>query len=84
MFTEKQLCEKIVSLYPDIGVCGIDIKVALDHSEKAWVVHMNKDTHSLDHFLALMDAERCMQGKECLALGLDIAQLKKNIDGKQF
>lgn len=83
MFTEKQLCEKIVSLYPDIGVCGIDIDGALDHSEKTWIVHLNKNSHSLGHFLELMDAERCMEGKECLALGLDIAQLKKNIDGKQ-
>lgn len=84
MFTERQLCEKIVSLYPEIGVCGIDIDVALDRSEKAWVVHLSRDTHSLDHFLELMDAERCMKGKECIALGLDIAQLTKNIDGKQF
>lgn len=84
MFTEKQLCEKIVTLYPEIGVCGIDIDVSLDRSEKAWVVHLNKETHSLNHFLELMDADLCMKGKQCVALGLDIAQLKKNIDGKQF
>lgn len=84
MFTAKQLCERIVTLYPEIGVCGVDIDVAMDDSEKAWVVHLKKDTHTLNHFLERMDADRCMEGKECVALGLDIAQLQKNIDGRQF
>ena len=84
MFTAEQLCERIVELYPDIGVCGINIDVAKDNSENAWVVHLEKDSHKLDHFLELMDADRCMEGEECIALGLDIAQLRKNIEGKQF
>jgi len=84
MFTGKQLCQKIVTLYPDIGVCGIDIDVARDHSEEVWVVHLKKNTYKLDHFLEIKDADRCMEGKECLALGLDIAQLQKNMLGKQF
>lgn len=84
MFTSKQVCEKIVSLYPEIGLCGVDIDVDLDQAKQAWVVHLKKDTYRLDHFLDLTDADRCMQGKECVALGLDIAQLRKNIDGKQF
>lgn len=84
MFTAKQLCKKIVTLYPEIGVCGINIDVARDLSEKAWVVHLQKDTYKLDHFLEIKDADRCMEGKECVALGLDIAQLQKNMLGKQF
>ena len=84
MFTAEQLCKRIVELYPDIGVCGINIDVAKDNSENAWVVHLEKGSHSLDHFLEVMDADRCMEGEECIALGLDIAQLRKNIEGKQF
>ena len=84
MFNANQLCEKITDLYPEIGVCGIDIKVTRDDKEKTWVVHLNKDTHSLNHFLELKDADSCMNGKECIALGLDVAQLQKNIQGRQF
>jgi len=84
MYDARQLCKKITTLYPEIGVCGIDIDVTEDKAEKAWVVHLRKDTHTLNHFLELMDAERCMDGKQCVALGLDIAQLQKNIEGKQF
>ena len=84
MFNAKQLCKKITHLYPEIGVCGIDIDVTKDNTEKTWVVHLKKGTHSLDHFLELMDADRCMDGKQCVSLGLEIAQLQKNIEGKQF
>jgi hypothetical protein len=84
MFSSDQLCEKITDLYPEVGVCGIGIRVTRDNIEKIWVVHLNKDTHSLNHFLESKDADRCMDGKECVALGLDIVQLQKNIQGKQF
>lgn len=84
MFNETQLCERITSLYPDIGACGSDINVTYSQPEKAWVVHLEKGTHSLDHFLETMDAKQCMEGKQCVALGLEIAQLRKNVEGKQF
>ena len=84
MFNETQLCEKITSIYPEIGACGTDINVTYNQPEKAWVVHLKKGTHALDHFLDMMDANKCMEGKQCLALGLEIAQLRNNIEGKQF
>jgi len=84
MYSENQLCDKITSIYPDIGKCGIDINVDYNSSEKAWVVHLKKGSHSLNHFLEMMDADKCMEGKQCVALGLEIAQLKKNIEGEQF
>lgn len=84
MYNAKQLCNKIVKLYPEIGVCGVDISVTKDPSEKTWIVHLKKDAHKLDHFLEFMDADKCMNGKQCVSLGLEIAQLRKNIVGKQF
>lgn len=84
MFSETQLCEKITSIYPEIGVCGIDIAVTFDQKENSWVVHLKKGSHTLNHFLNLPDADGCMEGKQCVALGLEIAQLRKNIEGKQF
>lgn len=84
MYNEIDLCEKIASLYPDIGVCGIDLDVSYDKDQKTWVVHLEKGSHSLNHFLEELDAESCMEGKQCVALGLEIAQLRKNIEGKQF
>lgn len=84
MYNNEELCEKIKSIYPDIGECGIDIHVDFDESKNTWVVHLKKGMHSLDHFLEVIDADRCMVGQQCIALGLEIAQLRKNIEGEQF
>jgi hypothetical protein len=68
MLDKKELCDKIQQLYPDIGECGIDLTVDYDKRQNAWVVDLKKDK----------------AGKQCVALGLEIAQLVKNIKGKQF
>ena len=71
-------------MYPDIGVCGIDLAVAYNDTKKAWVVDMKKGGHELRHYLEDPDAADCMSGKQCVSLGLEIAQLRKNIEGIQF
>ncbi len=38
MHDKKELCEKIRSIYPDIGECGIDVDVEYDEAKKAWTV----------------------------------------------
>lgn len=83
-YSEQELCWRITALYPDIGECGKNLNVSYNETEKAWLVHLEKDTHSLDHFLESLDAAPCMDGKQCIALGLEIAQLKNNLEGKQF
>ncbi len=84
MHDKKELCEKIISIYPDIGTCGIDIDVNYDDEKKSWVVLLKKGGHELAHYLDVPDADSCMEGKQCVSLGLEIAQLKKNIEGEQF
>ena len=84
MYDAKDICEKITELYPEIGVCGIDIEVTKHKGQNSWVVHLKKDDNQLDHFLEYKEAELCMANKQCVSLGLEIAQLKKNIQGEQF
>lgn len=84
MHSKKELCDKIIKIYPDIGVCGIDVDVELDDQNNLYVVDLKKGTHELKHHLEPKDADMCMDGKQCVALGLEIAQLKKNVEGKQF
>jgi len=79
MYDKKELCEKIIELYPDIGECGIDVDVDYDEAQKSWTVNLKKDQIQLKHFLEDQDADLCMGGKQCLSLGLEIAQLKDNI-----
>jgi hypothetical protein len=76
MYDRKQLCEKIRSIYPDVGECGIDVDVDYDKKEKSWVVYLKKGSRKLKHFLPDPDADSCMNGKQCVGLGLEIAQFK--------
>lgn len=79
MYDKDELCGKIKEIYPDIGECGIDVKVDYDEQKKAWIVDLKKGVHELKTHLEPEDAETCMQGRQCIGLGLQIAQLKDNI-----
>ena len=80
MRDETELCNKIRSLHPEIGECGIDVSVDWDEAKKAWIVDLTKGNHSLKTHLEPEDADGCMQGKQCVSLGLQIAQLEANIE----
>jgi hypothetical protein len=80
MYDKAELCEKIRTIYPDIGECGIDIDVNYDQDQKSWVVYLKKDHHELKTFLEDSDAERCLLGEKCVGLGIEIAQLRANIE----
>ena len=80
MYTKEELCTKITEVFPDIGTCGIDVNVDYDDEKKAWVVDLQKDNHHLKTFLESDEAQMCIDGKQCVSLGLEIAQLRKNIE----
>lgn len=84
MLDREELCKKITEIYPEIGECGIDIDVTLDEAKKVWLVNLKKGGHEMQHHLEYSDADSCLDGKQCVSLGLEIAQLKKNIEGEQF
>lgn len=75
MHDKKELCEKIKSIYPGIGECGIDVEVDYSEAKKAWVVDLKQGEHHLTTHLEPEDADACIEGKECVYLGTQIAQL---------
>jgi hypothetical protein len=83
MHDKEALCNKIKSIYPEIGECGIDVNLDWDDAKKAWVVDLKKDNHELKTHLEPEDADGCMKGNKCISLGLQIAQLKANIEDMQ-
>ena len=42
MLDKKELCNRIRQLYPDIGECGIGLKVDYDNRQDSWVVALKK------------------------------------------
>ncbi len=80
MHDKEELCKKIKSIYPDIGECGIDVDVRYDENQGSWVVDLKKDNVELKTFLEPDEANQCMDGKQCVSLGMQIAQLRSNIE----
>ena len=76
MYSKIQLCDKIKTLYPDIGQCCIDVDAEHDKSSNYWVVFLKKGEKLVKHFLPAKDADMCMDGKQCVGLGIDIAQFR--------
>jgi hypothetical protein len=80
MIDKSQLCEKIIEIYPDIGQCGIDVTVHFNDDQKRWVVDLKKENHHMKTFLENGDAELCLAGRQCVSLGIEIAQLKDTVE----
>ncbi len=82
MYTPEKLCETIRSVYPDVGACGVNIKTCFDPDNMAWVVQLKHGNRKLSTYVDPEDAGPCMDGKQCLGLGLQIFQLKDNLGFK--
>ena len=80
MIDKKLLCQKICEIYPDIGECGIDVNVEFDEENQRWMVDLKKDAHQLKTYLEEGDAELCLMDKQCVGLGIEISQLRGNIE----
>ena len=79
MIDKGELCRKIRDIYPDIGECGIDVDVAFDETNQRWVVELKKGSRQMKTFLEEGDAEFCLQGRQCVSLGIEIGQLRDTI-----
>ena len=47
MVTQQELCKRIESIHPDIGVCGVDFDVEFDEENNAWEVDLHHGSHHL-------------------------------------
>ena len=83
MMSKTELCDKIRSIYPEIGQCGMDVKVSWDKGKKAWIVDLRKNGKQLTTYLEPEDAKDCLEGTRCVSLGVQIAQLQANL-GKEI
>lgn len=75
----SELCTKITEVFPEIGTCGIDVNVAYDEDNKAWAVDLERNGRHLRTYVEIDEADHCVEGRECVSLGLQIGQLKDNI-----
>ena len=78
---KDELAAKLRTIYPEIEANGIELGVEFDHEKGAWIVTFAKGGHRLATHLEKKDADGCMEGVQCVYLGVQIAQLIRNFEG---
>jgi hypothetical protein len=76
--TIAELKDKIHEMYPDIDKHGVASSLTYDKGKKAYVLELKKGPHHLATYIDKVDANKCMDGIECVHLGVQIGQFMEN------
>ena len=74
MIENRQVCEEIERLYPDMGSCGEGLDVKWDAENQAWAVDFHLNGEKIRHYLENQDAAACILGHQCLGMGIEFGQ----------
>jgi len=76
MYQKSDVCDKIHTIFPDVGECGKDIKVEYESGKKAWAVDLKKGDKSFKTYVDPEDIDTCLIGGKCFGLGFMVSQLR--------
>jgi hypothetical protein len=76
--TVDEMKAKIHEMYPKIDKHGVASTVTYDKTKKAYVLELKKGKHHLATYIDKVDADKCMEGIECIHLGVQIGQFLEN------
>lgn len=79
----KALQAKLREMYPDINKHGFDLSTTFNEQKDAWIVRLHHGKHELTTHLERKDAEDCLDGVECVYLGVQIGQFVKNFEAQE-
>jgi hypothetical protein len=74
----EEMKAKIHEMYPKIDKHGVASTVTFDKAKKTYVLELKKGPHHLATYIDKVDADKCMEGVECVHLGVQIAQFLEN------
>jgi len=77
---QEVLTSKLSEMYPEIKKHNLDLSLCFDDKKDAWIVQLSKDKHELTTHLERKDAEACLDGVQCIYLGVQIGQFVKNFE----
>ncbi len=80
--TSEELMAKLREIHPEIDRHGLDLSVEFNHEKDAWIVDLKKGEHELTTHLERKDADACMEGVQCVYLGVQIGQFIANFEGR--
>lgn len=81
-YTKEGLKKKLLDMYPEITTYDLSVEIDFDKGRNAWVVTFMKGNKSRHAFLNKGDANACVDGNECIYLGILIAQYIKDLEAE--
>jgi hypothetical protein len=76
--TIPELQAKIHQMYPKIEKHGVALSLTYDKGKKTFVLELKKGPHHLATYIDKVDADKCLDGVECVHLGVQIGQFLDN------
>jgi trehalose utilization protein len=77
---QKALESTIRGMYPEIIKHSLSFSLNFDTDTDSWIVTLSKGKHKLTTHLEKKDAEACLDGIQCIYLGVQIGQFVKNFE----
>ena len=77
---KDDLAAKLKEMYPEIEQHGLDMELEFSPDKDYWVVKLAKGDHRLHTLLDQKDAVACLEGTQCVYLGVQIGQFVKNFE----
>lgn len=76
--TAETLGAKLREIHPEIDKYTLEVSTTFDTDKKAWLVTFAKDGHTLNTHLEENDVASCMNGEQCVYIGVQLGQFIKN------
>jgi hypothetical protein len=77
---QKALESKLREMYPEIKKHDLALSATFNDKKDAWIVQLSRGKHELTTHLERKDAEACLDGIQCIYLGVQIGQFVKNFE----
>ncbi|MBU1274874.1 MAG: hypothetical protein KJ720_05810 [Proteobacteria bacterium] len=78
--SKEALAAKLKEMYPEIIQHNLDLELEFKKDKDYWVIKLSKDDHRLHTLLDQKDAQACIDGTQCVYLGVQIGQFVKNFE----
>ncbi|BEQ13366.1 hypothetical protein [Desulfoferula mesophila] len=77
---KDDLAAKLKEMYPEINEHKLDLDLEFKPENDYWVIKLSKGDHLMHTLLDQKDALACIEGTQCVYLGVQIGQFVKNFE----
>lgn len=78
--SKGDLASKLREMYPEIEKHNLELDLELKEDKGYWVVKLSKGDQRMHTLLNIKDAEACLEGVQCVYLGVQVGQFVSNFE----